>query len=87
MHGWADNRICETVGDYKVKVTDQEPRSDLGDLLLYEIRLGVQGREMGFGKISIWEKDTQKIESTKYPTRHAVQTKYPTRMLFRKKKI
>ena len=44
---------------------------------MYEIRLGVQGREMGVGKISIWEKDTQKIESTKYPTR----------MLFRKKKI
>lgn len=45
--------------------------------MLYEIRLGVERREMGIGKISIWEKDTQKIGSTKYSTR----------MLFRKKKI
>lgn len=38
--------------------------------MLYEIRLGVEGREMGVGKIFMWEEDTQKIENKKYPTRH-----------------
>lgn len=60
-------RAHETGGDYKVKETDQRPRSDLADLRCHRRSdWGLRGGRRA-GKSSMWEEDTQKIEKYMIP--------------------